>query len=73
MIQQILTMSDKNVKFKPNETSVLMEYVQMRVGMDKITKEDFSRLNTMLICNRGHEILTMFNSSKKSLGDRLYD
>lgn len=61
-------MADKNVKFKASETSTLMEFVQLRMDNEKLDPEDLGRLNMMLICNRAHEILTMFNTSRRALG-----
>ncbi|CAL8074411.1 unnamed protein product [Orchesella dallaii] len=62
IIQHLITLAEKNVKFRANETTILMEFVHMQVGLSKITPEDFTRLNVLLVCNRAQEILTMFNN-----------
>jgi len=62
IVLHLVTLADKNVKFRSNETTILMEFVHVRVGIEKISPDDFTRLNMLMVCNRAQEILTMFNN-----------
>jgi len=68
MARQVLSylheLTEHKVKLLPGQTSIIMKFVQTNVGEEVLGREEFMKINGILIRNRANELLTKFKEAK---------
>lgn len=57
-------LTEHQVKLLPGQTGILTKFVQCNVGQEVIGREDFQKINAVLIRNRANELYMKFNEAK---------
>ena len=56
---------NNDIKFKPAEVSILMQFLHTKVGEEALGKETFLQLNQILMSSRALDILYTFRDLKR--------